>query len=316
MFSKVENETKNIYINQHLNYLKDESLFRRFYEWASKPESHGLPDGWLEGKDVLDLGCGNSAYMEKALCDLGANSITCLDIGNDWQGLLSTALESLNVDRSKFTFVGASCVELPFDDNSFDYVGAFGVLMHLETMEMINQSVREMNRVVKPSGYCYAYFGSGSHGILDKYIHKSLRTAYVSEPDFKSFIDNLSVDDLRKELVHILAKGLGNDPLFTEETISFLASMLTLDTTTYFQNLLQVPVQQGANYDTEYVDKMITQCGGTNIKDIPQTHYYQRRDFRRFLTPFHLSRVDSDYCRLMFGNGHIHKSWQKKSTNN
>lgn len=282
----------------------------RFYNWAIKAESHGLPEGYLRGAAVLDICCGNSAYLEKALHDTGAASITCLDIGDSWQGHLINALNSLEVDISKFACVGGSCTHLPFDDNSFDYVGAFGVLMHLETIDDIKTTLLEMNRVVKPGGYCYAYFGSGTIGVLDSYIHKALRNAYKENSDFKNYIDTLDVESLQQELESILTIGIGKDELITNTSIQFLKSLITLDTTTYFQNLLQVPVQQRASYDSEEIDMMIQESGGSRIHTISQDHYYERKDFRRFLTPFHLSRENSEYCRIMFGEGHIHRSWQ------
>ena len=92
--------------------------------------------------------------------------------------------------------------------------------------------------------------------------------------------------------------------------INAICQLVTLDSTTYFQNLLQVPVQLGAELDEVKVKEMLANVGAVDVQRCPD-YYYQRKDFRRLLTPFHMSREESNYCRIMFGEGHIKMTWKK-----
>ena len=311
MLSEFDKRTKDIYIEQHKNYLIDRDLFNRFYNHAIDHRNYNVPKGFFKGKKVLDLGCGNSVYVEKALSNMGCDSITCLDLGEGWIKYLKEGLISENIDINKFEFVSGSVVNLPFDDNTFDFVGAFGVFMHLQTIEDVEKAVKEMTRVTKKKGTCYSYFGIGD-GILNKYVNASLREAYQKENDFKEYIDNLNLDNVREEFRFILSKGLGKDDFINENLIENLINLITLDSLVYFQNILQVPSQLGLKVDNKWIENLLNSINAENIKLCPDDFYYERKDWRRFFTPFHVSRSDSQYSKLIFGSGHIKYTWIKR----
>ena len=184
-FTEVEKATKALYIAQHKAYTQDMSIFERFYRVASNCGFYGVPEGFFAGKDVLDVGCGNTAYFQKAMHHLGAAHITCVDIGSDWIPELESALDAVGVPRDFCTFVPGSTTDLPLKDENFDFVASNGVIMHLETEELAATAMRELGRVTKRGGSFYVYVCISDRGIMDKYVLLALRQAYRDEPAFR-----------------------------------------------------------------------------------------------------------------------------------
>ena len=98
---------------------------RRFFQ-----ETNWRPEDLAE-KDILEVGSGAGRFSRVILRDT---------IANLWSVDYSNAVEvnyknnkSINPDR--FNIFQASIYELPFPDNSFDYVFCFGVLQHTPNFE-------------------------------------------------------------------------------------------------------------------------------------------------------------------------------------
>lgn len=100
----------------------------------------------LQGRDVLDLGCGTGRNCAYALGE-GADSVTGID-GSE--GMLKVAKERLRGNTDRSTFVeGDISSPLPFPHLSFDVVIISLVLEHLELIAPI---IAECARVLRPHG--------------------------------------------------------------------------------------------------------------------------------------------------------------------
>ncbi len=97
-----------------------------------------LPD--LSNKKVLDIGCGDG-YMLKALNKLYAGLEL---VGTDLPNMLEKNTSEKNIE-----FVPADCQELPFANNSFDYVISSLMFHWVDNLERIAE---EIYRVLKPKG--------------------------------------------------------------------------------------------------------------------------------------------------------------------
>lgn len=102
--------------------------------------------GWtkedLQGKWVLDVGCGSGRFAEIALAH-GAR-VVAID--------LSSAVDACKKNLSpnpSLDVVQASIYELPFKPESFDFVYSIGVIQHTPDPR---RSVLEICRMVKPGG--------------------------------------------------------------------------------------------------------------------------------------------------------------------
>ncbi len=125
------------------------------YTWALKPQDrewrrkNGL---WhlaqtygpsLEGKVVLDAGCGDGWYASRIL-KTGAKQVLGVDYSER-----AVAFAQLILPDAKF--YASSITELPFADGSVDSIYCFQVLEHLPP-ETLKQAVSEFSRVLARHG--------------------------------------------------------------------------------------------------------------------------------------------------------------------
>ncbi len=93
----------------------------------------------ISQKKLLDAGCGTGWFNAYA-CNRNADVVS-LDLG---ENLLKKVEEKCDSTR-----VVGSVLELPFSDNTFDYVVSSEVIEHVPTP--LN-AITEMHRVLKPGG--------------------------------------------------------------------------------------------------------------------------------------------------------------------
>ena len=99
-------------------------------------------NGLRPGHQLLDVACGTGLVAKAAMKVLGsAENITCLDPS---EGMLAVAKQKLPAK-----FVLGRAEQLPFPDNSFDFLTMGYALRHVTTLE---EAFREYRRVLKPGG--------------------------------------------------------------------------------------------------------------------------------------------------------------------
>lgn len=114
-------------------FLRSGAAYRR---WAL--QQHGL----RPGHHLLDVACGTGLVAVAAAQILGtAENITCLDPSN---GMLEVARTKLAA-----RFVQGRAEQMPFADNSFDFLTMGYALRHVTSVE---DTFREYHRVLKPGG--------------------------------------------------------------------------------------------------------------------------------------------------------------------
>lgn len=94
---------------------------------------------------ALDLGCGNGKTTSTLLD--GGYSVTGIDFS-------AVAIEQCRKRFPDSVFEVGSVCDLPFRDDSFDYVTAVHVLEHLDDSEL-SKTVMEIGRVLRPGGFVF-----------------------------------------------------------------------------------------------------------------------------------------------------------------
>lgn len=120
----------------------------RFYSWNTRlhteaaPFSAIFPYAEMQGRDVLEIGCGMGC-MAMNWAQRGAR-LTAVDLNE----------VSIAQTRQRFDHFGLSCdlrqadaESLPFDGERFDYVYSWGVLHHTPGTA---DAIEEIRRVLKP----------------------------------------------------------------------------------------------------------------------------------------------------------------------
>jgi SAM-dependent methyltransferase len=122
-----------------------------FDKWSKLP----LPDAFFQGKLCLDAGCGSGRFTRSLLLK-GVERVFAVDMG---EGCVRNT-RTRNADfADRLDVQQASVLELPFENDTFDFVHCDGVLHHTTDPY---QGFSELTRVLKPGGYLVtAVYGRG-----------------------------------------------------------------------------------------------------------------------------------------------------------
>ncbi|QAY66165.1 demethylmenaquinone methyltransferase [Paenibacillus protaetiae] len=126
------------------DFMNDLLSFRRHKAWRkfTMRKMNVQP-----GDSALDLCCGTCDWTI-ALAQASGGKVTGLDFSRNMLNVGAEKLQRIGLDK-QVTLVHGNAMELPFADNSFDYVTiGFG----LRNVPDYLQVLKEMQRVVKPGG--------------------------------------------------------------------------------------------------------------------------------------------------------------------
>jgi len=114
--------------------------------------------GSLEGKRILDVGCGTGRgvadFVESARMTIGTDAS---------QDMLLSAAQKVE-GRSNVGLVRSYAQSLPFPTGYFDVVTSLNFL-HLFSLESQTDMISEMKRVVRPGGVVVLEFDNAVHGL-------------------------------------------------------------------------------------------------------------------------------------------------------
>jgi ubiquinone/menaquinone biosynthesis C-methylase UbiE len=135
---------------------------------GGRPFSHYVDFDALRGKDVLDVGFG-SGFTVQLFAEAGAN-VTAIDL-TDWA--VSTTRKRMEAFGLEADIRQGDAENLPFEDDSFDFVFSWGVIHHSSDMD---SALSELVRVCRPGGEL----------VIMVYNRRSL--FYVSYKGFQKFL--------------------------------------------------------------------------------------------------------------------------------
>ena len=300
MSKTIFKKTRNVYLSQHKTFFKHNELFNRFYKYAVNPKNYCLEKKFFKNANVLDAGCGNTGYFAKAMVDLGAKHVYCLDLGNKWKRELKKGLKNKGVPLSKISFISGSVTNIPLNSEMMDFTACNGVLYHLPNKRSSSKALKELFRVTKYGGSTFVYLGVEKPGLIDKYILPSLRKAYLEEKTFKKLIDSGDLNVWQKNLEKLVNIFHKKDNFLPLSSLKKFLKLINPETLMFMQDCLQVPVDQTEKLDKNYSLKILKKIGAKNIR-IPDDYYFERTDIRRFLTPFHVTKKTNLLSKILYG---------------
>jgi ubiquinone/menaquinone biosynthesis C-methylase UbiE len=116
-----------------------------FAQPAGAPSFSGLiPFAELEGRDVLEIGCGTGVHAK--LLAAARARVTAVDLTPTAVELTKRRLDLAGLEADVRE---ADAEALPFADESFDFVWSWGVVHHSEHTERV---LAEIARVLRPNG--------------------------------------------------------------------------------------------------------------------------------------------------------------------
>lgn len=173
--SKLVTENKAVDWNEILHLIHitnmERSLVEQYKDAANISIRIGLhkkytksPIGWfqwlyglmepLDGKSILELGCGNGELWYANKDKIPGDSRICLtDVS---KGMIRDVEERLKKVSGQFSFEVFDCRQIPKDDESWDMAVANHVLFYLTNLDA---AIGEVQRILKPGGifYCSTY---------------------------------------------------------------------------------------------------------------------------------------------------------------
>jgi len=165
----------------------------------------------LDGKRILELGCGKADLTRLIASEGEARSMVALEVDEIQHNLHRQITDLPNVE-----FLMAGAEDVPFPDASFDVAFMFKSLHHVP-LNLRNKAMAEIARVLKPGGY-----------------------AYVSEPIFAGAFNDILKMFHNEEKVRLAAfeatKRAVESGLFALASETFFNSPMHFDNFANFEN--------------------------------------------------------------------------------
>jgi ubiquinone/menaquinone biosynthesis C-methylase UbiE len=146
-----EGTTQRVYGKLWDKYETDEYIKEAYRIIESRFKNNEFDLSVLKGKTILDMGCGSGRYTI-ALTKTGAEKVYGIDLGKE--SIRKAALIAEKSGIRNIEFDVGSVLDLPYEDNLFDFIYSNGVLHHTENLE---QGINELYRTLKPGGESFLY---------------------------------------------------------------------------------------------------------------------------------------------------------------
>ncbi|WP_370269897.1 methyltransferase domain-containing protein [Nioella sp.] len=138
-----------LYDNQHIAFLED-IWGEGFLSPGGAEEAARVLDGIdVSGRRVLDIGCGSGAIAVMLVRDMGAASVTGIDVEDQVCAAAQARVDGAGLE----TAIDIRLVEpgpLPFAPDSFDIVYSKDSILHIPDKEAL---ARDVFRVLAPGGW-------------------------------------------------------------------------------------------------------------------------------------------------------------------
>jgi SAM-dependent methyltransferase len=181
-----------VVLNSTTQYRDQRNLQARQRLWRHQDPYFDLVDWVLDIADigsgrVLDVGCGNGAYLE----GLRARRIDA--VGCDLSfGMIRAA-------RPHPALANGDVVALPFPDEVFERVLAPHMLYHVDDRE---RAVRELRRVLAPGGVCVVVTNGSHHmrqlrAVVERAVRQATPGFQMQNPSTHAFSLDNGADQLR-----------------------------------------------------------------------------------------------------------------------
>ena len=147
--------------------------------WYEHYHRYAFAKNLVQDKLVLDVASGEG-YGSFLLADT-AKTVTAVDIDN---ASIEHAKGKYNKDN--LTYLLASALELPFDDNHFDVIVSFETLEHLAQHQ---EMLAEFNRVLKTDGILIISTPDKKHYSDDTGFDNEFHVKELYKHEFKALLD-------------------------------------------------------------------------------------------------------------------------------
>lgn len=256
-----------------------------------------VDDGYFQGKSCLDVGCGAQPVGTKRLFEMGADSVTAVDIDEKIKTVGRKYLDSFSED---VTFVVDDVAEFSEREETFDHIHAAGSLHHMQNKDTVFSTIRNLSELTTKSMFLSI---TGPGGIL-KDINDTLRKKYKQDSEFQELIDNLEADDI-SNMCAFVRNNL--DDYTAEFVVAYLQSEIDQDLVLTIKDRICSPTYLRFS-ESELREFLTTECEFGTIRRLK--YYPRMTNIRKLLAPFY-HEYNNEYASILYGEGFI-QLWCKK----
>ncbi len=244
--------------------------------------------------------CSSNVNGTKALLDLGAKNVCAFDLD---KSIFKTAPKFLKKFEGRYELKTGNVLDIPYNDNFFDFVFCSGVLHH--TTDLF-KGLSELSRVTKHGGTLY-FSTLGTGGIFSK-ITKSLRKEYSEDASFQSLINNLTenkITDAIKWTYTELEKH--NESVINKIPLDAITSLIDNDLILTIKDRITAPLYKETPFAE--ITNWLEKNGFVEIERL--TRYPKFSNIRKFLSPAYHD-YKSDLSKVLFNEGFLQIKALKK----
>lgn len=213
-----------------------------------------------KGKKALDAGCGGGRYTV-ALKKIGFDEVTGLDISKE--GVQTAKQRAEKSGTQGVNFVQGSTLEIPFENQEFDFVFSNGVLHHTKDLK---GGLKEVLRVLKSGGKGFLYLIEAPGGIF------------------------WDVIEILRPLMHEV------DYRFAREQFRLMG--VPANRRYYILDHIMVPINIRSK--PEEVEALLKEAGATNIRRLKRGTDFDRVEQIHHNAPYHKEKFGVGENRYFF----------------
>ncbi len=195
----------------------------------------------LDGKHILELGCG-SASLTRSIASTGQDRTIIATEVDKIQHKKNLQID----DLENVSFIAAGGEDIPAEDGTFDIVFMFKSLHHVP-MELMDQTLSEIHRVLKPGGLAYLsepIFDGDFNELLCLFHDERIVLKAAFEAIEKAIADNRF--SLMEEIVFYTPRHYADFATFEEQIINVTHNDLSLS-----DDLMATVKEQFSQYMTD-----------------------------------------------------------------
>tara|TARA_X000000950_G_C13895478_1_gene652620 strand:- start:509 stop:1423 length:915 start_codon:yes stop_codon:yes gene_type:complete len=294
---KVERISRKFFHKIHSKHLKIKSSKDRLRNLINE-KNLSLPKNFLKNSNCLDAGCGSSFHGSINLINLGVKSVSAIDLDKSILKYEKNLKKNvLNENSNKLSVKIGSVLNLPYKNNSFDFVLCQGVLHH--TVNPL-KGIKECYRVLKKGGFLYIQM-MGKGGLIHEFVMTYLRDYYFSNRKFRLFFDRLNkkkFDKLIKFIQKNIKFGEKSRNLVGKKFLSILIDLVDEDFILTLRDRIASPIYE--KYTFEEIKEILKKCKFKNTRRIYTKVSY--KNMRNIFTYFYRFPNDN-LSKFLYGSG-------------
>jgi ubiquinone/menaquinone biosynthesis C-methylase UbiE len=298
--NNIEKETRKVFHEIHtarfsLPDKNNERLVR-----GINSEFLKLPPDFLKGKVCADLGCGSALRCTTDLLEMGAGKVHAIDLDESILEPGNKILGSNPDYQDRYELNLGSLLDLPYDDNFFDFVICNGVVHHTTDDR---KSLDELFRVLKPGGKAFIMvYGSG--GLLTRFVMETLRDEYKDSSSLRTFLNEELDEEWLQKQIDYLIDNLEDDGTkyykANKKLLECLKILVDEDFILTLKDRICAPIYE--MYTEEQFIEMLTETGFTSHYRVSKKpHYFNIRGIFAEL----YKDYDHPLAKLLYGHGLI-----------